>query len=57
VNEALANAHSRDPIPKLPPPSSPEEGARDLVDLLVTIESFGLPKADAKPTRYFEMLL
>ena len=57
VEEALTAPDQRDAIPSLPPPSTPEEGAARLLEALLLMEGFGLPKPDPTPIRYHTLLL
>lgn len=57
LDEALASPTARDPIPRLPPPATPEEGAAELRQVLLLIEGFGLPEPDPKPIRWHTMLM
>jgi hypothetical protein len=58
IDEALAAGDSRISEPPPPPyPSSPEAGVDDLFEILVAIESFGLPMPSRERIEYTTLLL
>jgi hypothetical protein len=58
IDEALAAAPLRvaEP-PPLPYPSTPSAGVEDLLEILVAIESFGLPEPSRERIEYTTLLL
>jgi hypothetical protein len=58
IDDALAasDLRVREP-PPAPYPPSPEAGVDDLFEILVAIESFGLPEASREPIEYAALLL
>jgi len=58
IDEALVAGESRIAEPPPPPyPASPDAGVSDLFDILVAIESFGLPEPSREPIAYSKLLL
>ena len=57
AEESLAAGSSRDPLPPLPPPESPEEGFLLQQDVIALAEAFGLPPPSREPIVHGPLLL